>query len=308
MFICGSNFCGGDLSCSLTPTNLNSINKIILKNGMYDDLYITKDTSFALDENYVMRWDFDTILWAKFNGTTDAGNVDWNIDTISHIILKKRVEGKFTWRTLAAKEIKTKEDFELMFDDYTCASGAEYEYAIVPIFYGAEGNYSSARMKSQFDAIFIISEKDVYFTDITDGYCNTTRNIPSANVELLNQKFPIFVRNSMANYDTGSCTGSFVPFEDDGCTRDFTPGNNYKRIVFQRSVMDMLTDGLPKILKLPDGRLWLVQVTPNPTDSADQNYSNRNIAFTWVEIGSIESEKDLYYFGLSDISEEWWNS
>lgn len=72
--------------------------------------------------------------------------------------------------------------------------------------------------------------------------------------------------------------------------------------------MDFLCDSVPKILKLPDGRKWLIQVTPNPTDTAEENYNNRYINFTWVEIGDMDSEEDLYYLGLSDVSPEWWNN
>lgn len=33
MFICGSNFVGGGLACTLTPTGLENINYVELKNG-----------------------------------------------------------------------------------------------------------------------------------------------------------------------------------------------------------------------------------------------------------------------------------
>ncbi len=72
--------------------------------------------------------------------------------------------------------------------------------------------------------------------------------------------------------------------------------------------MDFIADGIPKILKLFDGRIWLVQTTPNPSDTAEESYNNRYITFTWVEIGNINSEEDLYYLGLSEVTEEWWNN
>ena len=48
MFICGSNFVGGALACAITPTNIENINYVELKNGIYDDLYISKNADFEL--------------------------------------------------------------------------------------------------------------------------------------------------------------------------------------------------------------------------------------------------------------------
>ncbi len=307
MFLCGSNFCGGNLACALTPTNVNNINYIELKNGIYDDLYITKATNFDLSSEITTGWDFDTILWAKFNGNTHAGNVDWSVNTVSHLLLKRRTSDQFKWITLVVKEIHTINDFFIYYNDYMNASGADYEYAIVPFLYGTEGLYSSCMVHSKFNKLFLIEDEMVYGTDFTDNFCDTTRNIPSSNVELLNSKYPIFVKNSIANYDTGTCKGEFVPFEEDECTVDFSPEGDYKRIQAQKKTMDMIADSVPKILKLSDGRIWLIQTTPNPTDTADQTYNNRYITFSWVEIGDINSEEDLYYLGLSDVTEEWWN-
>lgn len=155
--------------------------------------------------------------------------------------------------------------------------------------------------------MFLIEGGVVWGTDITDGFCDTTRNIPSSTVELLNSKYPIFVRNTIANYDTGNCKGSFVPLvNEESCEMAFDEKYDYQRIKYQKGFMDFISDGVPKILKLPDGRMWIIQVTPNPADTANQIYNNREISWSWVEIGDVNSEEDLYYLGLSDVSPEWW--
>jgi hypothetical protein len=308
MFICGSGFVGGELACALTPTGIENINYVELKNGIYDDLYITKATDFELSNECPKEWDFDTILWAKFNGNTNAGNVDWNLETTSHIVLKSRNEGEFKWKTIFVKEVHDINDFVINYPDYFIASGQTVEYAIVNVLYGSEGNYATTKITPKFTKMFLIEDNIVWGTNITDGYCDTTRNIPSSNVELLNRKYPIFVRNTIANYDTGTCKGSFVPLVDEeSCELAYDSEYDYQRIKYQREFMDFITDGVPKILKMPDGRLWIIQVTPNPTDTANQHYNNREISWTWVEIGDVNSEEDLYYLGLSDVTQEWWN-
>ncbi len=308
MFICGSNFVGGELACALTPTGMENINYVELKNGIYDDLYITRATDIELSNECPKDWDFDTILWAKFNNSTDAGNVDWSLETTSHLVLKSRTDGNFEWKTIAVKEVHSIDDFIINYPDYFVASGQPVEYAIVPVLYGCEGIYASTSVTSQFDKLFLIEGNTVWGTDITDGFCDTTRNIPSSNVELLHSKYPIFVRNTIANYDTGNCKGSFVPLaKEKNCELAYDSEYDYQRIKYQREFMDFICDSIPKILKLPDGRLWLVQVTPNPSDTANQHYNNREINWSWVEVGDVNSEEDLYYLGFSNIEPEWWS-
>ncbi|MCH5344499.1 MAG: hypothetical protein J1E64_10705 [Acetatifactor sp.] len=227
MFICGSNFVGGTLACAITPTAIENIDYIELKNGLYDDLYITKATDFEITGQLPEEWDFDTVLWAKFNNSTNAGNIDWSLETTSHLILKIREQNSFIWKTILTKEINTLDDFVINYPDYFIASGQPCEYAIVPVFYGTEGEYAISRITPKFQKMFLIEGNTVWGTEITDGFCDTTRNIPSSTIELLNSKYPIFVRNTIANYDTGTCKGSFVPVtEENECEGEYDEANN----------------------------------------------------------------------------------
>lgn len=307
MFFCGSGFAGGELACALIPTGLSNINYVELKNGIYDDLYITKAADFELTNHCPEEWDFDTILWAGFSNTTNAGNVDWNLETTTHIILKSRPEGSFKWKTIAVRETKSISDFVINYPDYFTASGQTMEYALVPVLHGMEGDYATTYATPKYTKMFLIEDETVWGTEITDGFCDTTRNLPSLNVELLNSRYPVFVRNTRANYDTGSCKGAFVPMDETSCEFTYQETHDYQRIRYQRDFMDFICDGIPKILKLPDGRLWLVQVTPNPSDTANGTYNDRLISWNWVEIGDVNSESDLYYLGFSKIEAEWWD-
>ena len=94
MFLCGSNFVGGASACTLTPTGLTNINYIALQNGIYDDLYITKAVSFEPTAACPGTWDFDTILWATFNQTANAGNVDWNVSIQESLSFMSCLDGR----------------------------------------------------------------------------------------------------------------------------------------------------------------------------------------------------------------------
>lgn len=309
MFICGMNWVGGENACALTPTSVNNINYIELKNGMYDYLYVEQEnedgTLMSLEECPPAGWDTNTLLYAQFDGNTNAGNLDKTLAETTHLIVKSRAKDEFVWKTLAVKEVHSLEDFNFYYNDYFVPSGQETEYAVVPVYYGIEGTYSTATIIPIFDKMFLIEDEIVYGTLITDGFCDTTRNIPSTLTQPLNSRYPTFVRNTLANYDTGTCVGSFFKIED--CEVKVGREYDYENTKYQKEVMDFICDGVPKILKMPDGRTWLIQVTPNPTDTANSIYNNRSISFSWVEIGDINSEEDLYYLGLSDVSPEWWN-
>ena len=67
MFICGNSLIGGSNACCLSPTGVSDITYVELSNGLYDTLYITKDINLDADSQYPTDWDFDTILYAKFN-------------------------------------------------------------------------------------------------------------------------------------------------------------------------------------------------------------------------------------------------
>lgn len=311
--------CGSTESIELTPTcttydstdtldyTNDGMNYVELKNGIYNDLYISNDPLCGTEngEGEIYVWGYDTVLYVPFNGNTNAGNTDFTLDTISHLIIKRRIVGEFGWKTIYVKEIKTIDDFKLSGIDHTARSGVEYEYAAVLVFNnGDEGSYSTALASTTFDKVFIVGHDQIVSTTITDGYCDTTRNVPSSVNVLLNSRYPIYIRNTIANYDSGSLSAGYIE-ADDHCT--LITDEDSKRITYQKSVMDFLCDGKPKLLKHMDGRMWLIMVTGNPSDVADGYYKIRKIDFEWVEIGDCESEEDLYYANLIDVPEEWWS-
>ena len=308
LFFVSQTLLGADNdTIALTPTHVNNITYIRLANGLYDCLYITKETDSDPSMDCPSEWDFDTIFHADFNNSTNAGNVDWNLRTVTHLLIKRRNTEKFRWNTIAVREVRTLEDFTegLRGNDYTNACHVEYEYAVVPVFHGLEeGTYYTTFVDSEFNDIFIVEKNCIFGTPATDGYCDTTRRIPSSINETIHNRYPTYIRNTVSNYDKGSCKGMFIELDDENC--DLVV-DDALRIPYQRKIMDFLADGMPKILKHFDGRIWLMIITGDPTDTADTTYQNRNISFEWAEIGDYNSERDLYYTNLSDIEEKWWN-
>lgn len=303
MFLLGTIFCGGDMACSVTPNDADNINYIELKNGNYDDLYVTNNVADEPSAECPEKWDWDTILHATFDGNTNAGNMDWNLSTVSHILIKRKKPNEFKWKTIDVKEVHSIEDFNIVGFDYTNESQTKYQYAVVASLYGIEGNPSTVDVESRFDGIFIVEKDLIIGTSITDGFCDYTRNFPNSTIPTIHNKYPVDINTSIACYDSGTCGGNFVEMSED-CelkTEDAV------RVPYQRELIDILSDRKPKLLKNMDGRIWLVKIETPVNDTAETVYNNRKITFTWTEIGDYKSEEDMYYAGLSDVTEEFWN-
>ena len=294
----------GDESCvNPTATYLEKMTYVELKHGNYDDLYISNDVSGTVNELIPDQWEFDTVLHATFEDVTDAGNVGWNLSNTTNILVKRRESGASDWTTIAEREVHTLADFNFAGIDYYARSKTDYDYAIVATLQHVEGNYNISTVHSEFDGIHIAEKDTIYGTIITDDYVDTVRNIPSSVTALPNMRYPKYISNSVANYDTGSCSGTFVYFNQETCDFDFDHIANQTYFV-----MDVLANRKPKILKIGDGRMWLIMVTGNPTDSGKDHLYNRVINFEWAEIGDYNSEKDMYYANLLDIDPKWWSA
>ena len=314
MFFLGFNFLGADeLACPVSPTFQVDNTSVELSSVRADMLAVTKNIIFTPTEDINTEWDFDTVLIAEFQGDTHAGNVNWVLDNVSHVVVKRRIVGSYKWITIAVKEVHTAEDLNIGGTDITCES-LEYEYALLPMNNTIEGTYSTCTVDVTNEDLVVIDNSGIYHTPLTDGYCDVVDVHPNSVLELLHNRYPTVVRNTLANYETITVTGDFLPFDSNNCidldilNDDDEKHNDRRRILYRREIKDFLTNGRTKILKNVDGQCWLVYVTTPPTDTADNYYNVRKIQFGCTEVGDLKSEHDLYYAGLLDVPEEWWTN
>lgn len=309
MLFLGS-FLGADyLSMPFTPTPIIDNDVLELTGAKVDTLYVSKDVEREIDYTIPTEWDFDTIMYAEFDDNAEGGNIDWTLETVSQLIIRRRPVGEYDWMTLMVKDVNTVEDFEFHGYDIT-TEDLEYEYAVFPVLNGAEGVYASATVDATNTHLVIADSTGVYKTIITDGYCETVDQAPNAPIVTLYDRYPTIIRNTNAQYEEISVTATFLPIGEDGECIDYDEiiHNDRLRILYSRKLKDFLSNGKTKILKNVDGQAWLVYVTTPPTDSADTIYYDRTLTFTCTEVGSLKSEEDLYEAGLSDVPEEYWYS
>lgn len=310
MIILGKSFFG-DKTCveCMIPMYINEINYIELSNALYDDLYFTANTATEIIPDI---WEKETFLQATFDGDTIAGNMNWYLDTIGSILVKRKSNLEDKWITIYKHDVNTIDDFNFEYKDYLCNSRRKYKYAIVPVSHNdIEGSYITAinlkngttEIETDFNGITVYGEDKVYTSLMELGDCNTSRVHKQGIIEINNRKKPKSFKNSEINYDRINVSGLFVEFDEDKCIFDFENGNFYRK-----EFVDYLTDGIPKLVKLPDGRAWIVIVDSEPTDNMNGHSDIRIIDFSCVEIGDTLSEEDLFTSGLIDVEKKYWSN
>ena len=300
MIFLGTTFCSGEHTLSPIPTKVKPIIAIQIFDGTYNQLFLSSDTSLTVN-NFDDEWTYDTKINADFNGNFEAGNVGFSIKTTDNLVIRRREIGTTDWTVIYVKEIKKADDFHLLINDTYARAGVEYEYSLSSFCNGIENSYLIENVYSDFSGYYITDKDSIYGTIYDLDGCDTSRNIANQTLQLLNSKYMTVVSNSNLNCDSGSITGTFIKINCDDYTVDQNGGLQYRNDFKNR-----LANKKPLILKIDDGRIWMIRVTGNPNDTQGGHRDIRQITFEWVEIGDINDMRTLYMNGLSDVDGRWW--
>jgi len=287
-------FCGDNHSFDFTPTDVPNINNIKIKNGIYDEVFATRNTNFEYSENNKV-WDFYTILYPLFQSNLYAGNVSFTSDTVTAIRVKRRKKGTYTWDVIFEVPIYTNADFTFERFDRFARGNTEYEYSLVPVISGVEGNLNTNEIKSEFDGIYLVEKDVVYHCYLNTKIPETQRHQNSTIIETLGRKKPYVIKNGDLNYVSGSLNVTFI---DKGLNCEYDIENGWK---YREQVDDFLTNGRPKILKSDTGEMWLVSIVDSIPQDFSQHWQMPIHTIQWIEIGDCESTEDLFDADLIDV-------
>lgn len=291
----GYNFIGDGNALDPRPSYIDNIEQIKIQNAIYNDFYITSDITSPYDTTPPTEWDIYTLLWATFNGTINAGSVDYTVNDVDSIRIKRRKVGDFDWLTIYEQEINTASDFLFSGEDYFAQNGEEYEYAWVPVLAGNEGNYIVKSIESQFKGVFIADADTIhkFYAGVAYGTSQQTQQVGIYNP--IGQKYPIYVTNGANNYQTGSVTSKIVGnYENTGVL-------DRKEMVEEKNdLIKWLTNKKAKVLKDHNGNIWLVFITGAPSVTYDSQWGNgmMELSFQWGEMGDPNNVKDMQNVGL----------
>lgn len=298
MVFLGGTFCAAKNTLDHTATAINNINFILLQNAIFDEIHITKDISFSDNQTISKEWNYDTTIHANFNGNLHGGNVDYSAEQVSHVRIKRRLKGTYNWITLYEIPIHSYQDF--LFERFDgLAARKEYEYALVPVMSGVEGNININSIISDFEGIYIV-EKDKAFGTILDiNLGSIQKNKPTATVVTLGNKYPFVISNGETGYYSGSLSANFMEVDEASCGWKTKEAFDYRE-----RLMEFLENGQPKLIKFDDGRSRIIKIVDSVTEEANGHPENILTSLNYVETGKIDSSTDLYNSNLIDVNIE----
>lgn len=264
--------------------------------GIYNQIFLSTNISALIDDG----WTTGTLMNAEFADTPDAGNSFFSLNNTDHIVIRRREAGTADWIVIHVQEVKSKDDFRIRLKDTYARAGVEYEYSVSSYLNGVENNYLIQNVYSDFDGYYITDKDCIYGTIYDLDGCDTSRNIAAQTLQLLNSKYMNVVSNSQLNCDSGSITGTFIRTDENDSFNAATS------IQYRNDFKNRLANQKPLILKICDGRIWMIRVTGTPADSIGGHPDIRQINFEWVEIGDVNDMEALYNMGFSDVDSRWW--
>ena len=259
-----------------------------------DELQVSKNTNLQ----HYSEWDFDMILHAKFEDNLTAGNVDFAASFVDCIRIKMKPSSDYRWRTVYEHEINNNEDFMFKYLFPYARGGESYDFSLIPVFSGGiEGNINKSTIISEFEGLYLMEADRGY-----QAYLNldiSHKNNRQTTVQpTLGRKYPFVISNGDSNYVSGDITATFI--QNKNKSYDVEHGWKYRQ-----DVNDFLMDGLPKIIKYEDGRMWLASIEGNPDEDYSQHQQMPIHKIHFVEIGDCDNPVNLYNAGLINCNVEW---
>ena len=292
----GYNFFSDGDALNYTQTNVEAITETTVSNAIFDHLNVSSYSDIPFSTAIPEDWDHTTILNVDFDGNINAGNIDFVVNQISAVKIKRRPVGTFDWITLNLIPVNNVQDLNFVFNDFLNAYGVNYEYALVPIINDVEGDYITNEIFSRFNGVFIGDNEQIFKFLYDVNYGTNARNQQVGVFTPLGQQYPIIVANGLLSYESGTVSAMILndDYEDTGVI-------DPQAIVQKKTILkDFLTNKKAKLLKDWNSNVWLCMVTNSPQVTYAQGSSMAipKVSFDWTQIGDATSQAALYNNGL----------
>ena len=271
----------------------NNMKKVSANHAVIDELYASSNVLYDMT-SIPQEWDFDTAIHALFNNSLAAGNTEHMIDELSSMLLKRREVGTYEWLTLAEFPITNIDDMLITYTDRFAETNKQYEYMLVAITQNVDdSSFNSDTINSLFDGI-VIAEKDIAYRAYIYDYVPTERNQTTSVITTLKGRYPYVIKNAETNYTSGQVHAAFFPLIECEPNYDY-----FTNTAYREELSDFLTNGKPKVLKLDDGRSWIVSIVDNIQHSENgMLYTD----FSFVQTGDSTNSDDMYNADLIDVN------
>ena len=289
--IIGVDFFGkgweGNIYDTAIPTS--ELDEVTMNTGIYDELYVSVDTTIDDKNEKPTGWKIKNIIDAKFNNSLEAGTIDGSGHTVTDIQLYRReYQTDMEWQLVAAFPYDPDYNVYTIVDRFI-QNQQVYEYCIVPIAEAIVGDVTvSQPVKSEFDGVYISDiennfkmEADLEIGE-TDYHKNFSQSVP------LNGAFPIVSFGSQ-NYRTGNV--KFLPLTEEQLNAYGTKIDGRKERLNRQRVIEFLNNGQAKVIRREDGDMIVCSTTDikaSPKGGGLNELSG--LSFNYIELGKLDVE------------------
>lgn len=279
------------------PTQNFTVDELTIFNGMIDYFYISKDVDFEYAEP--LSWDDDTIAFADYDYTLNAGNLPQGTLDFTHIsIVRNDGDG---WKVLSSKPISALADIGFEYIDNVPVNGLT-KYAFLRIQNGQMKTIAGLITETNlcFNFCYLSERTDTKKLYIDVNYSDTQRVNPNSVFEPIGRKYPIYISNAVTNYQSGRISTNYLNHEYIKNGLSFHNRNLIRRD--REEFLNFLMDDNAKLYKDWNSNAWLIMVHGNPSIGYTNTSANglANIEFSYVQIGDIDNPNDWVEFSLID--------
>jgi len=233
------------------------------------------------------------VIKVKYSQNDASEFVD--VSTVKKASVQRRNVGAniSNWIDLRNILVVTANDLDFTLVDLTARSHETYDYRVV-LNDGAKDYLGQLiRVEADFRGI-LVSTASQGFVCLGNPKYTSKRAHSIAYVKPYNSRYPHSVKNGASNYNTGTIEGYFNPLNSN-CQFEMVYSE------YTVTLVDFLTDGIPKIIKTPDGHLWYAQIDPQIEFTNDNIPGICKASFSWTEIGEAPM---LTYLGTDSLFDD----
>lgn len=272
-----------------TALPTSQIDELTIGAGIYDEMYITLDTTVAATNAKPSRWFLKTLINPKFNEDLEAGTLSADDHKITEIqIYRRKVGSEMEWVLIS----RFSYEFEYnvySFVDNTAENDVVYQYAIVPIAGEVVGELTvSDPVGVEYKGVYLSDMHHNFRLEIDFDMGEVTYNKNSSTITPLNGEFPVMIYGNQ-NYRTGSVT--FLPVTQDQIDTGGKSIDGRAEREQRELVVNFLNNGKAKILRNDNGDVMIIATSGvGSTPKEHQLMDLHSVTFDYTEVGKVSSE------------------
>lgn len=285
----GYNFFGKGMDGNIfdTPIPTANIDEMTMGAGIYDEVYVTVDTTISENNTKPTSWKLKTIMNAKFETDLEAGSIDSDGHKITTIqIYRRKFLTSEDWLLVGQFDYDLAYNVYSFIDRFT-ENGARYEYAIVPVAKDVIGDVTvSEPIDVKYDGIFISDLYNNYKMEVDYELGARSHNTNISTSVPLNGQFPIVTMGNQ-NYRTGDIT--FLPLTQSQVDSGGHTIDGKSERMYREQILNFLKNGRTKVVRNDNGEMMIIAAHNVQETSKNGSLVDLSaITFSFTEVGKFD--------------------